>query len=290
MDTRQQSASQTQGSKTTMRWEELTGDQFEAAVERSQGVCLLALSVLERHGHHLPVGTDMFIGHELLARVAELEPAIVFPDYIFTQIPEARHCAGTISIEPDLMLRLLDNVCREIARNGLKKIVMVNCHGGNNSFLPFFTEWQLSHPRDYVVYLVQPHSVTARVADLPWPPEANGHAGANETSMIMAVHPELVDLRQVPTGGEGQACERLQALKEAGIRTGIWWYADYPTHYAGDASPSTVEAGELLFEQMAQYVAGALRVIKADTETQRLQNEFYAASQAPSIPRFPGEG
>jgi creatinine amidohydrolase len=278
----------TRESKTTMRWEELTGDQFPLAVELSQGVCMIAMSVLERHGHHLPVGTDMFIGHELLTRVAELEPAIVFPDYIFTQIPEARHCAGTISIEPDLMLRLLDNVCREIARNGLKKIVLVNCHGGNNSFLPFFTEWQLSQPRDYVVYLVRPHSVLFGTSDLPWTYEMDGHAGPGETSIILRARPELVDMQQVPPfEDEGKAHDRLQALKEAGVRTGIWWYADYPTHYSGNAAPATAEAGETLLEKMAQHVAHAVRVIKSDTETARLQNEFYAASQAPSIPPIP---
>ena len=287
MDTRQNMAPEQQGNKTAMRWEELTGDQFPVAVERSQGVCMIALSVLERHGHHLPVGTDMFIGRELLARVAELEPAILFPDYIFTQIPEARHCVGTISIDPDLMLRLLDNVCQEIARNGLKKIVLVNCHGGNNSFLPFFTEWQLSRPRDYVVYLVQPNSVGFRTAGVPWAPETDGHAGPGETSEILAARPDLVDMQQVPTIDEGKALKRLQELREVGVRTGMWWYADYPTHYAGNAGPATAEAGDLILEKMAQYVARAVRAIKADTETPRLQNEFYAASQAPTIPPIP---
>jgi creatinine amidohydrolase len=287
MDTKQNMASEQQERKITMRWEELTGDQFPIAVERSQGVCMMAMSVLERHGHHLPVGTDMFIGHELLTRVAELEPAIIFPDYIFTQIPEARHCVGTISIEPDLMLRLLDNVCQEIARNGLKKIVLVNCHGGNNSFLPFFTEWQLSRPRDYVVYLVRPTSVRFGATDLPWAPETDGHAGPGETSMILAARPDLVNMQGVPTTDESKALNRLQALKEAGVRTGVWWYADYPTHYAGDARPATAEAGDQLFEKMAQYVARAIRVIKADTETERLQDEFYTASQKPSIPPIP---
>jgi len=248
---------------------------------------LIALSVLERHGHHLPVGTDMFIGHELLTRVAELEPAVVFPDYIFTQIPEARHCVGTISIDPDLMLRLLDNVCREIARNGLKKIVLVNCHGGNNSFLPFFTEWQLARPRDYVVYLVRPNSARDGATGLPWTSEMDGHAGAGETSLILAARPDLVDMQQVPTIDEGRALNRLQALSEVGVRTGMWWYADYPTHYAGNASPATAEVGDRLFEMMAQHVARAVRAIKADTETERLQNEFYAASQAPSVPQIP---
>src|ERR1051326_3239533 len=100
MEKSEQATLAKKGKKATMRWEELTGDQFAEAVEASQGVCLIALSVLERHGHHLPLGTDMLTGHELVQRVAEVEPVILFPDYVFTQIPEARHCAGTISIEP----------------------------------------------------------------------------------------------------------------------------------------------------------------------------------------------
>src|SRR5512136_3084918 len=115
-----------------MRCEELTSDQFPPAVAAAQGVCLLPTSCIERHAHHLPLGTDMFIGRELCRRAAELEPAIIFPDYIFTQIFEARHVPGTISIEPDLIFQLLDNVCSEIARNGLEKIVLVNAHGGND--------------------------------------------------------------------------------------------------------------------------------------------------------------
>jgi creatinine amidohydrolase len=137
-----------------MRWEELTGDRFAEAVKECDGVCLIALSVIERHGHHLPLGTDMYIGREMLNRAAAIEPAIVFPDYIFTQIPEVRHRAGTISIDPDLMIRLLDNVCREVARNGLKKVVLVNSHGGNHGLLALFNMLPLYAPRDYVIYIL----------------------------------------------------------------------------------------------------------------------------------------
>ena len=75
-----------------MRWEELTGDQFPQAVQTAQGVGLLPLSCIERHGHHLPLGTDMFIGREMCQRAAALEPAIVFPDFIFTQIWKRGMC------------------------------------------------------------------------------------------------------------------------------------------------------------------------------------------------------
>ena len=262
-----------------MRWEELTGDRFAEAVEEAQGVCLVPLSVIERHGHHLPLATDMYIGREVCRRASSIEPAIVFPDYVFTQIPEARHLAGTISIDGDLIVRLLDNICREIARNGLKKIVMVNAHGGNQNLLPFFNELQLYGPRDYVVYLVAPHYLPMETPDVPWDPSTEGHAGPGETSLILAVRPDLVDMSKVPTGDEGRALNRLQTLRDAGVRVGIWWYADHPTHYQGDAAPATAEAGERLFEAMASALARALRAIKEDTTTIRLQEEFYAASQ-----------
>src|SRR3954451_11992778 len=224
-----------------MQWEELSGDQFPEAVERCQGVCLVPLSVVERHGHHLPLGTDMYIGRELCRRAAKLEPAIIFPDCIFTQIPEARHLPGTISIDGDLIVRLLDSICREVARNGLKKIVLMNAHGGNHNLLGYFNELQLYGPRDYVVYAINAYSLPHEEVDVPWDPDNDGHAGGGETSLILAVRPDLVDMQKVPEDDEGQALNRLRELNEAGVRTGIWWYADFPTHYAGDAHAATAE-------------------------------------------------
>jgi creatinine amidohydrolase len=265
-----------------MYWEELSGDRFVEAVEECKGVCLVVLSVIERHGHHLPLGTDMYIGREFCRRAAALEPAIVFPDIIFTQIPEARHLAGTISIDGDLILRLLDNVCREVARNGLKKIVIVNAHGGNNSLLPFFNELQLYRPRDYVVYLLDPFSLPVETLEVPWEEKSDGHAGAGETSMILAIRPDLVDMQRVPSGDEGKALNRLRKLQEAGVHTGIWWYADHPTHYQGDAAVATAEAGDRIFDAMAKAIARAVRLIKEDDVTPRLQAEFYKGSGKPS--------
>ncbi len=252
-----------------MRWEELSGDQFEQAVAASQGVCLMPLSCIERHGHHAPLGTDMLIARAVCERAAQLEPAIIFPDFIFTQILEARHCIGTIAIQPELILQLLENICREIARNGMKKIVLVNAHGGNQSLLPFFLQSQLASQRDYVVYL------TAE------PKFATDHAGLTETSALLAIRPDLIDMTQVPSDGEGAARQRLAQLAAQGISTGIWWYADHPTHYAGEALGATAESGEAMLNQAAAGLASAIRTIKADTTAKALQEAFYAASQHP---------
>ena len=266
-----------------MRWEELNGDQFAEAVKTCEGVCLVALSVVERHGHHLPLGTDTYQGRGMLSRVAALEPVIEFPDYIFTQIPEARHLPGTISIDGELMIKLLDNVCREIARNGCKKVVLLNAHGGNFGLVALYNMLQLYTPKDYVVYIVSPFNVLmSGQLQVPWPREEDGHAGPGETSMMLALRPDLVDMSKIPADDEGKARGRLQALREAGIQTGIWWYADHPTHYAGNAAHGTAEAGERILDAIAQSIAGAVRAIKADTAAKQLQDEFFAKAQAPS--------
>jgi len=264
-----------------MRWEELTGDQFPQAVQTVQGVGLLPLSCIERHGHHLPLGTDMFIGREMCNRAAVLEPTIVFPDFIFTQILEARHVPGTIAVEPQLFLKLLDSVCREMARNGLKKIVIVNAHGGNDSLIHFFAQIQLASPRDYVVYVPTPFFVDTDEAAIQaqWETTVDGHAGESETSEILAIRPDLVHADQLPADGEGLPLDRLKALRDLGVDTGIWWYADHPTHYRGDGRPATAEKGNRELDARARALARVIRAVKDDQETKRLQDEFFGAGR-----------
>ena len=259
-----------------MRWEDLTGDQFPEAVKQAEGVCLLPLSCIERHGHHLPLGTDMFIGRELCRRLAELEPAVIFPDFFFTQILEARHVPGTIGIEPELIIHLLENTCREIARNGLEKIVIVNAHGGNDHLIHYFAQIQLASRRDYVVYVPQPGYLAEEPATTAqWETIVDDHAGERETSMILAIRPELVQPEAMPADSEGMPLGRLKSLGDQNIYTGIWWYADHPTHYCGDGRSATAQKGEVWFNDRSRALAKALRTIKNDKDAKRLQDEFF---------------
>jgi len=266
-----------------MRWEELTGDEFVRQVERAEGVCLLPFSCIERHAHHLPLGTDMFIAREICRRAAEVEPVVIFPDFIFTQILEARHCAGTIAIDPELIVRLCENVLREIARNGLNKIILVNAHGGNRFLMGFLTQIQMASPRDYVLYAWQPRARAEEEAEIgaQWESQVDGHAGESETSLIMAIRPELVQRSELRADGEGQPLGRLDELRTAGLTTGIWWYADHPTHYRGDGTPGTPDKGERQLDAVVRALVQAIRVVKRDSTSKQLQDEFFAASGAP---------
>jgi creatinine amidohydrolase len=79
--------------------------------------------------------------------------------------------------------------------------------------------------------------------------------------------------------GEGMPQQRLKTLREVGVSTGIQWYADHPTHYRGDGSVTTAEKGERYLAARARALAAAIRAIKADQETKRLQDAFFGDSK-----------
>jgi creatinine amidohydrolase len=265
-----------------MFWEELTGDEFDVAVKQVEGVCLLPLSVIERHSHHLPLGTDMYIGREMCRRAAELEPAVIFPNFIFTQILEAQHCIGTIAVDSEIMIQLANNLIREIARNGFKKIILVNAHGGNRFLMGYLTQIQMRTPSDMVLYGWNPQVLPEDKADIDeqWDTTVDGHAGESETSQMMAIRPDLVRYGVLEANEEGMPMGRLDVLRAAGLITGISWYADHPTHYRGDGLIATAVKGERYLDAMARSLAYCIQLVKQDTVSPQLQAEFFAAANA----------
>src|SRR5436305_262500 len=138
------------------RWDELTASEWPKALLMSDSTCILPIGILEKHGPHAPIGSDLIQVREWAARATKQEYAVVFPDYFYGQINEARHQPGTFALPSRLVWELLDATCEEIARNGFKKILIVNGHGGNPQLLRFFIQSQLERRRDYVVYFYDP--------------------------------------------------------------------------------------------------------------------------------------
>jgi creatinine amidohydrolase len=263
-----------------LRWEELTAPDFARAVERSAGTAVVPIGVVEKHGPHLPMGTDLLDAREVALRAVRKEYSIVFPPYYFSQIFEAKHQPGTLAYSARLVWDVLQETVDEIARNGVKKIILVNGHGGNNSFLPFFCQSQLARRRDSVVYLFQPSddpAFQARVKSLMKTP-ADMHAGETETSMVLAHRPDIAHPERArEQSGADQA--RLSGLKDA--YSAIWWYARFPNHYAGDGSPATAELGNLVLDHEADQLVAMIRSVKADTKALELQNRFFDEAEAP---------
>ncbi|MFZ0747259.1 MAG: creatininase family protein [Terracidiphilus sp.] len=259
------------------KWEELTGPDFIQAIHQSQGVCVLPFGIIEKHGPHLPLGTDLLDVRFAVMNALKQEYAVVFPAYYFGQIFEARHQPGTVAYSLSTQLTLLQETVSEMARNGCKKIVIVNGHGGNNSLLPLFAQAQMASPRDYVVYVfgLPNENVPGRPA-LKTPFDM--HAGEVETSNMLIAWPDLVHMdRAAEQSGADQNRDPLPAS----VYTGIWWYARFPNHYAGQGAAANKELGEFDQKEWSRQIAEAIKAIKADDESLKLQNQFYEESQHP---------
>lgn len=268
-----------QAQKLSPKWEELTASAFVQAIHQSQGVCVLPFGILEKHGPHLPIGTDLLDVRFAVMNAVQQEYAVVFPEYYFGQIFEAQQEPGTIAYSLSTQLTLLQETAKEMARNGCKKIVIVNGHGGNNSLLPLFAQSQLATPRDYAVYVVgiPQRSAPGRPA-MKSDPKNDQHAGETETSAMLVARPDLVHMDQAQS--ESGADRHRLNLPE-GVYTGIWWYARFPDHYSGVGSAATKELGEFDQKEWSRQIAEAIKAIKADSETLRLQNEYFEKTQHP---------
>jgi creatinine amidohydrolase len=262
--------------KLSVHWEELTAADFQSAIGQSRGTCLLPFGILEKHGPHLPLGTDLLDVRYAALNAAQQEYAVVFPQYYFGQIFEAKHEPGTIAYSAHLQLELLQETTDEMARNGCKKIIIVNGHGGNENLLPFFAQSQLEKPHDYVVYVMgivgAPEGGPAKKTSIDM------HAGESETSKMLISNPDMVHLdRANQESGADQARLKLPDT----LYTGIWWYARFPNHYSGDGAAATRERGEFEMKAWQDAIVNAIRAVKADDESLKLQNEFFEKARHP---------
>ncbi|NOZ27053.1 MAG: creatininase family protein [Chloroflexi bacterium] len=254
-----------------MQWEQLTGGEFEAAVEKAAGVCVIPIGVIEYHGPHLPLGTDSFTVHALACEAARREPVIVFPSYHFGVNTETKHFPGGIVVKDHLLFELLENVCDEISRNGLKKIVLLSGHGGNRFFLPLFVQLMLDKGKDYTLYFVRGVSAP-EVHRQVMETEVHGHACECETSMALHLYPQFVKMEALDPESQWTPQNRLGELGER-LYTPADWFSRFPEHCAGDPRPATAEKGKALFEALVAELAEILRAVKED----RSAPEVYAA-------------
>jgi len=259
--------------------EELSSPEFFRAVEKSNGTCIIPLGILEKHGPHMPLSADLIQAREISVRAAQKEYVLVFPEYYFGQIYEAQHQPGTFAYSPELIWKLLQETCDELSRNGIKKIVLVNGHGGNTNFLNYFCQAQLAEKRDYAVVLFQPdREAIQKQIDTLMTSTFDYHAGETETSVVYSIRPELVDTAAAHSQS-GNDMARLDSMPYA--YTGIWWYSRFPNHYAGDGSIVNPAIGKIRIEESVKQLIELLKYIKSDNTIIELQNEFFEKAQNP---------
>lgn len=261
--------------KLPTRWDELIAADWQRAMDSSSQTCILPIGILEKHGPHAPFGSDLIHVREWAARATQREYAVVFPDYFYGQINEAKQQPGTFALPARVVWDLLEATCEEIGRNGFKRIVIINGHGSNPSLLRYFVQTQLERKRNYVVYFFEPGRDSAYLEKIQTTrktdPATDQHAGESETSSLLYLRPDLVKM-DVATNESGKNLKRLSLPN---LYTAMWWYAGYPNHYAGEGAKASRELGKIITENTIESLVNALKAVRKDTTTLALQNEYF---------------
>ncbi len=152
-------------------------------------VALLPVGAMEQHGPHLPIGTDWYIASHIAREVAEMDDRLLLPGIQVGVSEEHGQFWGTLTVSPGALRDQAIALARSLASHGLKRIVFVNGHATNCSPL----DHAVRHLREEKIYAFVFNwwqSVNSTIAELF--PDPTAHAGSIETSVMQAIHPELV--------------------------------------------------------------------------------------------------
>jgi len=254
-----------------MLWTELTPDEL-MKLDKQHTVVVLPIGCIEKHGAHLPLGTDGLAIEKVAIKAAEKTGAIVLPTIYYAYVPENRHLPGTITLSSQTLLKMLEEICDEVYRNGFKKILLLNGHGGNIRPLRLFLRDMQAKGKKYNLYiLTDPWSPIKDVIDRIKESKVIGHAGEIETSYMMYLYPNLCKIdervREANLGVE-KLVEGVEAMTD--------WIGYAIEGYVGDPSKANPEKGRILFDAWVNKVAEIMEKISKDKLYDEIMEKYYS--------------
>jgi creatinine amidohydrolase len=176
-------------------WQEMGWQDFSAA-EVARLIAVMPVAAIEQHGPHLPVGVDSFIGEAYLARVQARLPAdlpVVFlPLQRVGYSEEHNAFAGTLTVSAETAIRAWTEIGESVGRAGVRKLVIVNSHGGNSPIIEIVArQLRVRHAMLAVTVSWQGFGYPHGLFD-DGEVRHGIHGGEVETSIMLAARPELV--------------------------------------------------------------------------------------------------
>jgi len=289
-----------------MKWEYLREEEFEGAIEKCAGLCVIPLGCMEKHGQHLPVGIDYFEAIGLAEAASEYEEVMIFPTapwvgevcgFHADTDPGAIKKRGGIAINPQTLFTILEELCEEIARNGFRKILILNSHGGNNALVNQFVRSFYYKPRDFAVMTMHAGDpkiyspkymypmVLERREEFPYLTDEDmealakfaetgtggGHADWYEVALGYVFCPDSVAADKFDAES-GLSTHRADHLEKLGINCGRFWPSNFPNAYHGypafGCSPNIGKA--MIHLLCTEHLAKAFKAIKEDEDCVRM--------------------
>ncbi|UCC33983.1 MAG: creatininase family protein [Candidatus Bathyarchaeota archaeon] len=219
-------------------------------------VVLLPVGSTEQHGPQNPLGTDHLIARALAEETAKQTGTLCLPVVPFGVSSHHKQFWGTISVKPEVLREYVRHICLSLKYYGVKKVVIVNGHGGNASaLLEVAREFR---ERGMFVSIFQWWPASREFLPNIFSSEERGHAAAEETSVNLAIHPHLVDMEKAL-----DEKPRKPPAETAGIIGWIFDTIDYTSSGVfGKASTASIERGKKVFETAIKELVKHVKTVK----------------------------
>ena len=245
-------------------WAEYRTTEY-ADIDPMATIAILPTAAIEQHGPHLPVGTDTMIAEGMLARVRALCPGDldirILPVQAVGKSNEHLHAPGTLTLTAATALTAWTEIGLSVARAGVRKIVIVNSHGGNLDLVSILSR-ELRVRAGMLAVKCQ-WGGFGHPAGM-YPPEelAYGiHGGDVETSLMLAFRPDCVDMG---AAANNRSSAETTAISPIGPISYGWISSDLnASGTVGDASAGTADKGEATADHQARGFIELLRKVRA---------------------------
>ena len=256
---------------------------YETKQAAQQGrVAVLPVATHEDHGPHLPVDVDVVLTTEICERAVARIPqeAVLIPPVIHGYSPHHMDFHGTLTITWDTFIKYVKDVCCSLAHHGFERILIVNGHGSNTSPLDLAARLSVleydgqilcAAVNHWDLRLVKEVGETLRESDYG----GTAHAGEYETSLYLALRPDLVDMSQaVDERSPLPPSFKTDLLagrhpQGSGARLVPYWSAQTASGVMGDATKASQEKGEKFLEAAIEGLVELIRELGGTAIPQR---------------------
>jgi creatinine amidohydrolase len=222
---------------------------------RDNEVAILPVGSNEQHGYHAPLGTDHFIAKALAEEAATRTGVLCLQVIPFGVSFVHRQFGGTISISPQHFKDYVEDVCRSLTYYGIRRIVIVNGHGGNRSALTDLA-YELRADGVFATIFTWWEAAATLLPNI-FTPTQRRHAGAEETSLVLHLHPKLVNMKKATD--ENSPSHPTTA---AGVALPLDNIDHTMSGVLGNSTASSAEKGREVFEAVVKELVTHIQLVK----------------------------
>ncbi len=252
-----------------LRWGDYRAPEFQA-IDQDETIAILPIAATEQHGPHLPVGTDALIADDMLTTAASMLPETLdvrgLPIQAVGKSNEHLYAAGTLTLPAHVAIEAWTELGLSVSRAGVRKLVIVNSHGGNEEMMGIVarelrvragmfvakTSWsRFGHPDGMFSELERRHGI---------------HGGEVETSLMLHFRPDLVDMSLAENFSSlaAETDAKFDLIAPTGTHAFAWIASDLNANgVVGDASQATPEKGRAVAEHQARGFVALLKEVRA---------------------------